>query len=72
MPDPKPYSYDLIKEGEETMLRIDCSDLSYIPSLEDSAIVMAKTIDIMMEVGAITKIVVEVKKLGMLKTVGRK
>jgi len=51
------YSYDLIREGEETILRIDCEALTYIPSLEDSATTMAKIITILMETGPVTKIV---------------
>lgn len=51
------FSYDIIREGEETIIRIDCEKLENIPSLEDHAIVMAKTIDILAEVGQVTKIV---------------
>ena len=51
------HSYDLIREGEETILRIDCEALMYIPSLEDNATTMAKTITILMETGPVTKIV---------------
>ncbi len=53
----EPYSYDIIQEGEETILRIDCEGLTYIPSVEDNATTMAKTITILMETGAVTKIV---------------
>ncbi len=53
----KPYSYNLIREGEETILRIDAEKLAYLPSLEDNATVMAKTIDILVETGSVTKIV---------------
>ena len=51
------YSYDIIREGEETVLRIDCEKLTYVPSIEDNPVVMAKVIDILMEAGAVTKIV---------------
>jgi len=52
-----PYSYDLIREGEETILRIDCEALTYIPSLEDSEITMSKTIEILIETGTVSKII---------------
>ena len=52
---PEPYAYDLIREGEETILRIDCETLTYIPSLEDNAATMAKTVNILMETGPVTK-----------------
>ena len=53
----KPYSYELIREGEEIILRIDCEELHYIPSLEDNPSTMGNTINIMTETGTITKIV---------------
>ena len=53
----EPYSYDLIREGEETILRIDCETLNYIPSIEDNATTMSKTITLLMETGPVTKIV---------------
>ena len=56
-PKKEPYSYDLIREGEETILRIDCEKLSYVPSIEDNALVMSKTIEVMIETGAVSKIV---------------
>jgi len=52
-----PYSYDIIREGEEIVLRIDCEKLTYIPSIEDNNTTMAKTIDILMETGTVTKII---------------
>jgi type IV secretory pathway ATPase VirB11/archaellum biosynthesis ATPase len=51
------YSYDIIREGEEVVLRIDCEKLGYTPSIEDNPVVMAKTVDLLMESGTVTKIV---------------
>jgi len=51
------FSYDLIREGDEIILRIDCEKLPYAPSLEDNEKVMGKTIDILTEAGTVTKIV---------------
>lgn len=51
------YKYDLIREGEEIVLRIDAEKLPYLPSLEDNSVVMAKTIEIIVEVGHVTRIV---------------
>ena len=53
----EPYSYDIIREGEEVVLRIDSEKLTYVPTIEDNAMVMAKTVDIIMEAGPVTKIV---------------
>ncbi|MBR9692140.1 type II/IV secretion system ATPase subunit [Candidatus Woesearchaeota archaeon] len=58
----EPYSYDLIREGEEVILRIDCETLAYIPSIEDNSTVMAKTLGILMETGPVTKIVFAQKR----------
>jgi type IV secretory pathway ATPase VirB11/archaellum biosynthesis ATPase len=51
------FSYDLIREGEEIILRIDCEKLPYVPSLEDNEKVMGKTVDIITEAGTVTKMV---------------
>ena len=56
-PKKEAYSYDLIREAEETILRIDCEKLTYVPSIEDSAIIMSKTIEILIETGEVSKIV---------------
>ena len=53
----KPFSYDLVKEGEENILRIDCEAFSSLPSIEDNAIVMSKTIEILIEAGQVSKII---------------
>jgi len=38
-------SYDVIKEGEDTVLRIDYENALEVPSLEDSEQCMADTIE---------------------------
>lgn len=62
MPEPKPFSYDIIKEGDEQILRIDCEALPYLPSLEDNATVMSKTVEILIEAGQIAKIMFAQKR----------
>jgi type IV secretory pathway ATPase VirB11/archaellum biosynthesis ATPase len=51
------FSYQIIREGEEVILRIDCEDYPTIPSLEDDPKIMAKTIEILLEVRTVTKII---------------
>ncbi|MBI4149902.1 type II/IV secretion system ATPase subunit [Candidatus Woesearchaeota archaeon] len=51
------WKYEVIREGEDVILRIDCERLARVPSLEDDPLYMAKTIDILLEVGQVTKIV---------------
>ena len=53
----KPFSYDIVREGEETILMIDLEEYQKVPSLEDDPVVMAKTCDLIIESGKITKIV---------------
>ncbi len=56
-PSKKPFSYDVIREGEETILMVDLEEYSRVPSLEDDPICMSKTCDLLIEVGEATKIV---------------
>jgi len=56
------FSYEILREGEEIILRIDCSDYPNIPSLEDDPTIMSKTVDILLEVRTITKIVLYQKR----------
>jgi flagellar protein FlaI len=50
-------SYDILREGEEVILRIECEQCTFFPSLEDNARTMAMAVDILTEVGQVTKIV---------------
>ena len=51
------FEYDIIREGEEVVLRINCEGTFRIPSLEDDPLIMSKTCDIINEAGHVTKIV---------------
>lgn len=51
------FSYDIIREGEDIILRIDCEKYTRMPSLEDDPALMSKTIDMLSEAGTVTKIV---------------
>jgi len=60
---PKPKeSFEVIREGEDTILRIEYDDTAGIPSLEDSPTCMASTMDRLIEVGNVTKIVFHQKR----------
>ncbi|HZX44164.1 MAG TPA: ATPase, T2SS/T4P/T4SS family [Candidatus Nanoarchaeia archaeon] len=54
--DKTPFSYDILREGEEIILQINCETYTKMPSIEDDPLTMQKTVDILNEVGAITKI----------------
>ncbi len=51
------FDYDVIREGEDITLKINCETYSRTPSLEDDPVLMAKTIDILAASGTVTKIV---------------
>ncbi|MBI2657925.1 type II/IV secretion system ATPase subunit [Candidatus Woesearchaeota archaeon] len=53
----KPFSYDILREGEETILMIDLEQYPHIPSIEDDPVCMSRTVDILSEASGITKIV---------------
>ena len=55
-------SYDIMKEGEDTVLRIDYENALEVPSLEDSEQCMADTIEKLMANRNITKIVFSQKR----------
>jgi len=59
---PKLWDYEIIREGDENILRIDCEKLLYLPSIEDNPTVMAKTIEILAEAGNVTKIIFTQKR----------
>ncbi|MBI4450627.1 Flp pilus assembly complex ATPase component TadA [Candidatus Woesearchaeota archaeon] len=63
MPEQKPCgSYTILREGEEIILRIDAEACSFFPSIEDNPTAMAMAIDIIAEVGTITKLVFAQKR----------
>ncbi|MCK4669590.1 MAG: Flp pilus assembly complex ATPase component TadA [Nanoarchaeota archaeon] len=57
MPQKKDWEFELIREGEERILRIYCETYSRIPILEDDPFLMSRTIDILLQVKEVTKIV---------------
>ncbi|MBI3035072.1 type II/IV secretion system ATPase subunit [Candidatus Woesearchaeota archaeon] len=58
----KPFTYDILREGEEIILMIDMEQYPQIPSLEDDPVCMSRTIDILVEAGVVTKIVYAQKR----------
>jgi len=53
----KTCSYDLIREGEEVIIRVDCENCPYTPSIEDNAVCMSRMMDKLIEVPSATKII---------------
>lgn len=55
-------SYESVKEGEDTIIRIDCTECSFFPSLEDNPAVMEMVVRILAKEGIATRIVLVQKR----------
>jgi len=55
-------SYEIVREGEDTILRANCEECPYSPSLEDNTVCMSRTCDKLNEVRNVTKIVFSQKR----------
>ena len=58
----KPFSYDVIREGDDVILSVNLEDYSRIPSIEDDPIVMSKMCNMLIEVKDATKIILIQKR----------
>ncbi|MBI2663956.1 type II/IV secretion system ATPase subunit [Candidatus Woesearchaeota archaeon] len=54
--------YEFLKEGEDRVLRFDCEECPFFPSIEDNETVMAAVIDALLENPAATRIVLSQKR----------
>lgn len=54
--------YEIVREGEEITIRINCDECTFFPSIEDSPKTMAMVIDILAEAGNATRIVITQKR----------
>jgi len=54
--------YEIVREGEEITIRIDCNECTFFPSIEDSPKTMAMVIDILAESGNATRIIITQKR----------
>ena len=51
------WNFEVSREGEDRILRINCEDYPRLPSLEDDPFTMSKTFDILLQVRGVTKLV---------------
>ncbi len=58
----KCFDYDVVREGGEINLQINTIGCPFYPSLEDSEITMEKTINILIEVGAVTSVTFQAER----------
>jgi len=55
-------TYDVIREGEEIILRVNCTECPFFASIEDEPRLMAMVIDMLSEVGEVTQLVLVQKR----------
>ncbi len=55
-------SYEVLHEGDETILKIDCEGYMKVPSLEDDPTIMGLTCDKIAETGNVSKIIYNQKR----------
>ncbi|MBW2976019.1 type II/IV secretion system ATPase subunit [Candidatus Woesearchaeota archaeon] len=53
----KPFSYEVIREGDDVVLSVNLEDYMHIPSVEEDPVVMSKACDMLIEVKDATKLV---------------
>jgi len=56
------FAYDIIEEGDDKVLKIDCNQCTFAPSIEDSDICMAKVMELLAQVSNVTRVVLVQKK----------
>src|SRR3989344_503609 len=62
MAENKAFPHEVIREGDEVILNINCEKFSRLPSLENDPLTMANTVDILTESPNVTKIVFAQKR----------
>ncbi|MAF34349.1 secretion system protein [Candidatus Woesearchaeota archaeon] len=50
--------YEIVKEGEEIVLKVDAAKFTFFPSVEDEERAMALIVDMLSEAGTVTKIII--------------
>ena len=53
----EPFSYEVLREGEETILRIDCTGFTKVPSIEEEPLFMEKAVEGIIQNPTTTKII---------------
>ncbi len=56
------FTSEVVQEGEDRTLRINCEWCTFPPSIEDSAICMGKTVELLAETSGVTKLVLVQKR----------
>jgi len=56
------FEFEVAREGEDTIIKVNCEEYTRIPSIEDDSISMSKILDILIQVPNATKIVIAQKR----------
>lgn len=56
------FTYDIVREGEDNILRIDYDRCPDLPSIEDNALCMARTVELLVQNKAVSKIIFTQKR----------
>ncbi len=62
MPEESNYSYEVVREGSDIILKINYERVLEPPSIEDDPVAMQRVINMLLEVGRVTKIIFEQKR----------
>ena len=55
-------NYEIIREGSEVIAVINVDDYTKIPAIEDDPVLMQRAVDVIVETGAITKLIFAQKR----------
>jgi len=58
----KVCGYEVIREGEDSILYVHCDECNYSPSIEDNPVCMARTVEKLIKAGDVTKIIFSQKR----------
>lgn len=58
----KCFDYDVYHEGENKVLKIYCERCTFPPSVEDSSLCMAKTIELLLQISGITVVIISQRR----------
>jgi len=56
------FEFEVVREGEDTIIRVNCEEYTRIPSIEDDPVTMSKILDMLIQVPNATKIVISQKR----------
>ncbi|MBT3304011.1 CpaF family protein [Candidatus Woesearchaeota archaeon] len=62
MPEDKEYSYEVVREGSDVILKVNYENVLSPPSIEEDPVCMSRTINMLLEAGKVTKLIFQQKR----------